>query len=500
MLHSHRFLWIAVLGFLIFFGIRIHNLDVVPLFIDESINIERSVNIVNGTYLEHARTGKFLLPYVTIPFQPHINAVWSVRLGLLLITCLGIASAFALAKRYTGYVGGFITMLLMTFSPMLFLFDRFALSDTLLHVTLTIWIFSLFVVFDRRHSNMLYAVLSSILFVISMFAKSPTVFLAPLPLVFAILISRWTMLNRVKILAVSYGTILILWLPFTYLITARKIDYFGKADHVAPSVESLFNFERIFNNLSFMIGGIITYHNIVFILIAVVIILIGIRFRPRILLALSAGVVGYGIAIVLLGGYGLFIRYYTPIIPLLFVSVGIASATIVDVVRRRTSNNILPVFIGLILVWIVIVSLPFMNSLYTDPHSATLVGKDRSEYMRANSSGFAIPELRDYLLELANDKPIVVEGAFVSCYTLVLYIPEDANITVQCPNVLAGERRAKYLNEYLPEQANQHTPYYVVFETEGIIGFEEIITVDLIPIAEFNRPGNGIIQLFEASN
>lgn len=495
---SHRFLWLAVIGFLIYFGIRIHHLDVVPLFIDESINVERSVNIVNGTFLEHARTGKFLLPYITIPFQPHINAVWAVRLGTLLLTCLGVASAIAISKRYAERTGGLLTLLLMSFSPMLFLFDRFALSDTLLHVTITIWILSLFMVFDRRKLHIPYVLMSGILFVISMFAKSPTLFLAPLPLVFASLLPRWTILDRMKAVVAFYGITFILWIPFTILLTTRKIDYFGKAGHVAPSVESLLDFERIINNLSFMISGIVTYHGIPIVVVATAVILIAIPFRMKVILSLGAGIVGYGIAIVLLGGFGLFIRYYTPIVPLLLITFSIAVVKLVQVIYKLSGKNLLPLVFGLVIVWIGLFSLPFIHMMYTDPHNAPLVGKDRSEYMRANSSGFAIPELRDYLINLAESEPIVVEGAIVSCYTLDLYTPDHANITIQCPNVLSGDRRAPYLNQYLPEEADKHASYYVVFETEGIVDYEDITEISLTPVTEFPRPGNGVIQLFKA--
>lgn len=495
---QYQFLWIFVIGLLVYFGIRIHNLDSVPLFLDESINIERSVNIINGTYLEHARTGKFLLPYLSIPFQPHINAVWSVRLSLLLITCLGIACAFAITKHYAGVLGGMVTLVLMTFSPMLFLFDRFALSDTLLHVTLTIWILSLFKLFGYSRFRWQYAMASGVLFVVSMLAKSPTLFLAPLSFVFVIFIPRWTIINRVKSLIIFYGTVLALWLPFTFLLSTRKIDYFGKADHIAPTLSNLLDFERILNNLSFMLDGLITYHGGLFIAISVVVIVIAIPFKPRVMLTLCAGILGYGVAIITIGGFGLFIRYFAPMMPLLFIALGIGCATLVNVLHKRYRLRLSLVFIVLGMVWIITTSFPFMSQIYSDPHNATLVPKDRSEYMRANSSGFGILDLRDALVDLASDAPIVVEGAIVSCYTLTLYMPKDANVMIQCPNVLSGERRAKYLNQYLPEEAQEHERYYVVFETEGIVSYEEITTLELTPIAEFPRPGNGIIQLFRS--
>lgn len=494
---SHRFLWIAVVGLLVYFGIRIHSLNSVPLFIDESINIERSVNIMNGTFIEHARTGKFLAPYLSIPFQPHINAIWSVRLGMLIITCLGIAAATALARGLSDEHGGLITLLLITFSPMLFLFDRFALSDTLLHVTITLWIFSLIWMFRQRRFTWYHAIISGIFFIVSMLAKSPTIFLVPLPIVFAVLIPRWRIITRVQAILIFYVTTLALWLPFMFVLSTRKIDYFGKGSHIAPSFSELFNIERISNNLNFMIGGIITYHNIVFILISVLIILIATRYRPRILLSLGAAILAYGIAIVLLGGYGLFIRYYTPIMPLLFICISIAAVTFIEVIQQKFNRNVIIFAYSMIIIWIGMVSLPFITQIYTDPHSAPLVGKDRSEYMRANSSGFAIPELHDYLIDLAAGEDIYVEGAIVSCYTLVLYT-DDNNIHIQCPNVLSGDRRASYLNQYLPEEAPKHDRYYIVFETEGIISHDEITTLDLTLIQEFPRPGNGVIQLFLA--
>lgn len=62
-------------------------------------------------------------------------------------------------------------------------------------------------------------------------------------------------------------------------------------------------------------------------------------------------------------------------------------------------------------------------------------------------------------------------------------------MTVRCPNVLASERRARFLNDRLPEQAALHENYYIVLETPGVINMARLTSVDLIPVAEIAKPG-----------
>ena len=480
---------LIVIGVLAFFAVRLHRLDAIPLFIDEAIAIERSENIRDGVYLQHARTGKFLLPYYLLPFQAQLNAAWISRASFLILCCLGFAAAVAIANRYGGLKAALLAAMALVFSPALFFFDRLVLADTMLHVALGLWIWSLFAVFDRPRFGYRRALFSAALYVVALLAKAPALFFLPLPVVFAWALPRWSIGDRLRSLLALYGAIAALWLPFALVIASRGIDFFAKSAGLSSS-NALFDSERIGNNLSALLDMFSAYDGGGFILVAAFVCLAGVFRRPRPLLPLLAGIVGYEFALIWLGGDALFNRYFLPVYPLFIASAAIALADFSQLAPRRFKRGIFPLIVGLLLIWIASQSAPFIQALRQEPASADLAPADWGEYVGRNSSGFGIPELSSYLSELSADGAIAIEGAVVGCYTLRLYVADADKVLIQCPNVLSGERRAAYLNARLPQQANIHERYYLLLETGGLVSREELTTVPLQLQAEFPRPGN----------
>ena len=481
---------LIAISVLVFFAVRLHRLDAIPLFIDEAIAIERSENIRDGVYLQHARTGKFLLPYYLLPFQAQLNAAWISRASFLVLCCLGFAAAVAIANRYGGLKAASLAAMALVFSPALFFFDRLVLADTMLHVALGLWIWSLFAVYDRPRLNYRRALFSAALYVVALLAKAPALFLLPLPVVFAWALPRWSMRDRLRGLLALYGAIAALWLPFALVIASRGIDYFAKSAGLSSSSNALFDSERIGNNLSALLNMFSAYDGAVFILAAALVCLAGVFRRPRPLLPLLAGIAGYEFALIWLGGDALFNRYFLPVYPLFIASATIALADISQLAGRWFKRGIFPLIVGLLLIWIAGQSLPFIQALRQEPASADLAPADWAEYVGRNSSGFGIPELSAHLSQLSADGAIAIEGAVVGCYTLRLYVADADKVLIQCPNVLSGERRAAYLNARLPQQANIHERYYLLLETGGLVSREELTTVQLLLQAEFPRPGN----------
>ena len=496
------FIWVAVAGILVFLGMRLHNLDAIPLFIDGSIAIQRSEDILNDVLLRHGAHGKFLLPYYLLPFQPHVHAVWVTRASLLLVLCLGVASSTAIAKRYGGRAAGGLVLLLFAFSPMLFFFDRFILADTMLHAVLTTWVWTLFLVLDRPQPNFALAVGSAMLFSAAVLVKASALFLLPLPFVMALFLRTWPLRERLKVLAVMYLTVGALVASFIIVLATRQVDYFGNYGNLGASSQSdLFSISRPWINLLSMLEAFYAYHGVAFTVCLISVSLLAIRFKPAVMLSLLAGAFGYALALAWLGRAGVHIRYYIPLLPLLLVAASIAMSALDQAVRARFKRPMLPFVYALLALWLFTFSAPFIWQLQTRPSSVSLARGDWIEYISYNSSGFGIPELAEYLGELAADSSIVVEGAFAGCYTLRLYLPLSADVRLQCSNVMAGERRAPYLNARLPSEADKHARFYLVLETSGFVSREELTTVQLALLAEFPRPDNiSDLQLFEVAS
>ena len=497
MRRSPTLTWLTICGVLVFCGIRLHNLDAIPLFIDEAIAIERSERIANGTYLQHARTGKFLLPYFLLPFQPQVNAVWVTRTSVLLLCSLGFASVVAIACRYGGWKAALLAALLLAFSPTLFFFDRFALADSMLHAVLSLWVWSLLQALDRPRPHAALALLSGLMYVVALLAKASALFLLPLPIVIAWLRQRWGLHDRLKTLALFYSTVAAIWLPFAFFLAARQLDYFAKSDQVLATAGALFDLDRIAGNLWSLLAVVGAYDGWIWLLALLIVSAVGLMLRPRPLVLLLAGAIGYVFALSWLGGPALFSRYLVPALPLFFAAAAMAVAVVCDFTERRFKRDPFPLCVGATVLWIATISLPFMQQMYREPVAARLSRNDWHEYIGRNSAGSGIPDLADYLSAMARDSGTVVEGAFVGCYTLKLYLGLEPGLALQCPNVLAGERRANFLNVHLPREAEKHDWYYLVLESDGLVKRDELTAVRLSLLAEFPRPGGvSIIRLY----
>lgn len=483
------FLLFVAAGLLMFMWLRLHQLDAIPLFIDEAIAVERADDVLNGIYLRHASQGKFLQPYLYLLFQAQRGAWFVARAVALLLTCLGTAAGLAIARRYGGFQAVALAFGLLSLSPMLFFFQRLSLADTFLSATLLLWVWSLLRLYERQEPSLLDMAVCAALFIVSLSIKASALFLLPLPLVMGLLLPRWSMRLRARTLAGLYLGMLVLWLPFALSLASRGLDYFGQFDNLgSATVGSLLDSSRIVANLRSMLEGLFSYHGALFVVCLLAVILLAIRLQPRIMLSLLAAGVGFGLAQILLGG-ARFFRYFLPMMPFMFLAAGIALSALNEAVGNQIRRGLLPIAWVLLCLWIVTFAAPSLHRLYTDPAAAALPSGDRTAYFETDSAGFGLPELAALLNELAADAGVQVEGAFSNCASLRLYVAHTERVKVRCPNVLASERRARFLNDHLPEQAALHENYYIVLETPGVINMARLTSVDLIIVAEFARPG-----------
>ena len=491
------FLWLAVAGLLIFLALRLHDLDAIPLFIDEAIAIDRAADVAQGVFLKHASQGKLLLPYYLLPFQPQANAVFVSRASVILVVCLGFAAAAATARRYGGALAGGLAILFLAASPMLHFFDRLALTDTLLHAAMTVWVWSLLFAFDRRGTIYRRIPFSAILYVLAYLIKASALFLLPLPAVAAGLLSRASRRERLKRALAFYGCCFAILAPFALLLAWRQVDYFANF-HLRGSTDMamLFDGGKFVDQLSSLLDMLAAYHGGAFMPCLALACLIAMRFKPRALLALLAGALGFAVALLWLGDT-VSNRYYLPALPLFFVAASVALASFCAAAGRRRHRAALFVY-ALTALWILTVSLPFARLMSADaaPSRTALPHGDYIEYVATESSGYGIRELAGHLTTVVGGD-IVIEGAIANCRALRLYLADHAHIRAQCPNVLAGERRARYLNSHLPQQRALHDNYYLALESPGYVARDELATLALVKLMDFPRPGGrSVVSLY----
>ena len=307
-------LLLAAAGMLAFFALRLHRLDAIPLFIDEAIAVERAGDVLGGAYLSHAAHGKFLQPYMYLLFQAQHGALFVARASALLLSCVGAAAGVAIACRCGGLQGGAFAFALLAFSPMLHFFQRLSLADTCLSAALLLWAWWLLRMRERDKPRIHDAFVGAALYVCALLFKATALYLLPLPIVMALLMTRWSNRERARMLAAQCLTMLALWLPFALALASRGIDYFGQYGNLgAAASSSLLDAGRVAANLRSMLDGLAAYHGAPFVFLLIAVCVAGVWLRPRIALALLAAGLGFGLAQILFGG-ARFFRYFLPML------------------------------------------------------------------------------------------------------------------------------------------------------------------------------------------
>lgn len=471
---------------LAYFGLRLHNLLVLPLFIDETLHAERAASVWRGSPLWFGANGKLLGAWWVALFYPFPAGPWLLRASVLLLTLVGAAAVLMLAKRVYGPAAVLYTGTLLIFAPMQFFFDRLSLADTTLHPMLALFILSLFYLMDHPRFRWRAAAVCGAALALAIIAKATALVIIPLPFIAIWILPRgWRLVDRLKALAVLLGTTLVIWLPLLAALRSRDINYLGVpiSQHGADAGDFLM-LPRLINNLAFLLDGLLVYFGSAPLLIAAATSITAIIARPRQGIVLAMAVGGTVIGVIVAGNEGVSMRYWLGILPVALALVGGGLAVFG---RWRFGSIVSPVLLGM---WVIFSALPFIGIAYTAPAALNLPAKDRLEYLEADSAGTMLPELAAYLVDEAAQQPIVVTAAISQCFGLSLYLPADAPITLDCPRTFAPEGRGAALDAHVAEMAAQHAHYYVIFERPGLEVVDAITRTPLQALAEFPRPGN----------
>src|SRR5690348_6314065 len=104
--------WTAVLLLLVFFTTRIHNLLVLPVFLDEASHITRAQYVWQDKPLLLLETGKALAPYMIALFWPFQGQIFIGRFVVILLGLIGLAACYAVGKALYSRQAGLLAMLM----------------------------------------------------------------------------------------------------------------------------------------------------------------------------------------------------------------------------------------------------------------------------------------------------------------------------------------------------------------------------------------------------
>lgn len=504
-----------------------------PIFIDEIHHIRRARAVWAFNDLHTSTTpGKFLLYYwIGIFGLPEFPPLALVRMAAALLTIVGAAGAFALAKLLFKRTAGLLALVVVTFFPFILFYERMALTDSLaasLAVLVAWWS-----VVVARQPSLKNANILALFYCLMMAAKILAFPLTIMPFVAVLMFAKepfafnkawrdelkrlWqvyrpAIVRVIVIVAIVWGGLIGFYQTRKILDpnTRALVDdylYSGVSAHVtgtdAGKSQLSINLGRVQEVFQYLWGDVLMA-------LAVLATLILVWKRWRAALFLLSGILTLWAFVIIVAGQ-LNSRYLTLVAQLCVVVIVGGIVVLQDEIDRRLPHSPLRWVAWLpsvvLLGWVVSFGVPFARTAMRDPVALALPDRDKSEYFR-NYTGYALPEALAFVAESppisSNEtKPVVVSWARV-CEFLPYHTPEAirGDFVLICPPEGQTETyllRFDLLNGALQEYG---AVYLLVeqFRTEdgGVIVDPAFIEGEVELLASFPRPHDGVlVEVYE---
>lgn len=425
-------LWVA-------FFLRVHLIDTLPPFNDESLHIrrsevvfqERDVGLVPSKTLVYFWVGAFDVD--------REGDVWLGRTAISLFALLGLAGVYATGKSLFSREAGLIALVLAIFSPFMLFFDRLFLSDPFAAALaiLLLW----FTVRWAKKPTTPNAIGTGVLLFLVIFAKILNLAFLALPPLALILYQTHTLPTTWRIRPVAawlykelnhhrrtlitlYIAFSVCWIPSILHVLERTLSgeqlMFVNNNLVAGLAEDQSPIEIVLQNFGTLwdVNWILHSPILWLPLIASSIYLVWKQWRESLLLLASVGM-AWSLAIFL--GAELSTRYLLPGTLIAFLIVAGAA----DQLRRDYSYTKWIVN-GIIAIWIAVFALPFAFNAWHSPTKLAMPPRDEWEYFSNFSSGYGLVDAADDLYNLPISQPserVNVFGLVGSCHQMRLYLP-----------------------------------------------------------------------------
>jgi len=466
-----KFDWLPLITvlLLLYTGISFAGLLHFPPFIDEGLHIGYAQRVLTGRILAGGSDARLLVPILLAPFNPSGAAQLFIgRAVTVLFSLITIALIYSITRKLANRSAAFLATVLAVLCPYLLFYQRMVLIDG---YTTTAGLLALWLVLQSKQGNWWKnGVLCGLALALAVGIKGTGVVFLAIPAIALIVDWRgW----KVRWLIVCYAIFGAIWIPLFLLLRSRGISYFGLAESVSATQGSIFS--RFLANLGAIWEIDAAYLSIPFLILFILGALWWLVREPR-----RAGMVLLSLVIPMSGILALSplarARWLIPHIPLLIIAGVIGIDLFLCAVPLR---RLIPVVVAG--VWFVGVFLPFYLPLQRDPASLPLSATDRQEYITADSAGFALKDVADYLKQNAPTSKTV--GMLANCVGLTLYLPE----TLECPLITwDGSQQATIANR-VNELAKSEV-IYVVLENLPYITAQGI-TAPMESVAMFERPG-----------
>lgn len=461
---------------LAYFGLRLHNVLALPLFMDEGYHIAAAERALEGDligpgqgYLLHAWLNAFLGPLP--PAAP-----WISRVGTILLGMAGASALYALGRSFVSARAGALAVALWITTPLLLFFERMALSDPRLASlgVVTVWIAWRMM----RSGRARWALALSGAIFATILMKASGIGWLPLPLVAVVLAPGWTLRRRLTLAAVSYGAFGAVFGAFLALLKARGFDYrlyLGQSSHLLGKLDASLA-SRFSQNVGDAWRIVLTYIGWPVLLLAALGALVWLSRRPRpALLTLLA--LGMALGGPLVFGLNLSSRYLLGHVPWVLLALACGVGLLIERHRRLGVAALTT-----LAVWIALFAIPFQRDAWTAPAELPLTDADREIYVAYDPSGYATREIGEALRDA---EPLPALGLAANCQSARL---AAYPLVVECPTIRWDSARSQDEIVAQIEARAAHGPLYVIGEALSYIDLSALPQPHTVLMTVY-RPG-----------
>lgn len=477
--------WIVIGLLLVFAATRLHELLLLPLFLDEASHITRAQWVWGEAPLYLLETGKALAPYLTALFWPFTAAPFLGRFVVVMISLVGLAATVAVGKHLHSRQLGVLAGAAWIVTPQLFFYERMALVDTTLASMAMFTLWAALQALRGRAHGLRWAALCGLGLALTVLAKLTGVVYLVLPALIAVLWSPLPWRERLQRVIVAYAVAGILLAgPALYLI-GGQIDPTGQSSGLT-STDLDGASSRFAENLSQALDAERVYYGDALLLILIIATVGALATAPRRTLVLVV-LIALPLAAIFASANALWLRYLSTVAPFGLLLLGLGLVQFTTWLGRDAPHG----YMAHGIIWLALAGWaltnggPFIATAYRDPTALRLPAGDIREYIRWIPSGYGIRDAASYLANV--ERPITVLGTAVNCNAARLYLPLNATVTLRCPSLSWGGNNPVTVDE-IRERLRQGD-VYILSEDKNPPTLDLNLFRNKEQLASFARPG-----------
>lgn len=435
-----------------------------PYFIDEIHHVRRARAVWAFNDLHTSTTpGKFLLYYWIGAFQlPEFPPLWLVRTSATMLSLLGAAGTFALARILFNRWAGFLALALVTVFPFILFYERMALTDSLAaaFAVLMAW----WSVIVARQPTQRNATILAVFYCLMMGAKILAFPLTIVPFLAIALLGpqpisfKKPLREEIRRLWNEYRPVILRATIIIAIVWGALIGFYQTRKILDPNTRAIVD-DYLYGGVSANISGtdsgrsqlsinmervgqVFTYFWGVWLsVLALLAVLVLLWRRWRVAWYLLAGILALWIFIIFVAGQ-LNSRYLTLVAQICAVMIAGGTIVMYQEIRGWFKQSPLQWLawtpLAALGIWAVTFALPFARTDIRNPVDVELPRRDQSEYFR-NYTGYALPDGLKFIassvpISQNSEKPVAVSWVRV-CEFLPYHMPVSMHddLTLICP-------------------------------------------------------------------